>query len=179
MLEAVEAGQKLPFFKCIFLNIILWKILVTQHFTCWTYLDFDLNFVNFIMQNNQITREWGEADWLDPLLSNGWNKKKKKTLNLFRQYVYSIIRLRWFFFRSELKILHLSIISPILSLLSNNTFQDENLLCFSLIWISLTILGFPFCKHVCLDWMKDSGIFLCNFVFYSALQTYSIHICHG
>ena len=40
-----------------------------QHYTCWIYLDLDLNLVYFIMQNHPVTREWTQADWLDPLLS--------------------------------------------------------------------------------------------------------------
>ena len=40
-----------------------WKIIVIQH-----YLDLDLNLVYFIMQNYLVTREWNEADCLDPLI---------------------------------------------------------------------------------------------------------------
>ena len=49
---------------CLFFNHLI------QHWTCWIYLDLDLNLVFFIMQNNQFTREWNEADWLDPLIPN-------------------------------------------------------------------------------------------------------------
>ena len=44
-----------------------WKILLTQHYTCRILLDFDLRFVYFIIQNYPVTREWDEADWLEPL----------------------------------------------------------------------------------------------------------------
>ena len=73
-LEVVEAGWKLPFFKCmstIFFfcqSLNFWKILLTKHYTCWISLDFDLYLVYFVMQNYTITREWDGADWLDPLL---------------------------------------------------------------------------------------------------------------
>ena len=49
---------------------IFWKILVIQPYTWWIYLDLDLSLVHIIMQNYPVIREWSEADWLDPLLSN-------------------------------------------------------------------------------------------------------------
>ena len=60
----LKLGKKSPFFK----YLIFWKILLAQHYTCWILLDFDLHLVYFIMQNCQVTREWDEADWQDPLI---------------------------------------------------------------------------------------------------------------
>ena len=47
---------------------IFWKLLLPQHSTCWILFDFDLHLIYFIMQKFPVTREWDEADWLDPLL---------------------------------------------------------------------------------------------------------------
>ena len=47
-------------------KIIFWKVLVIQHFTCWIYLDIDLHFVFFTMQNYLVRREWNDADWMAP-----------------------------------------------------------------------------------------------------------------
>ena len=49
-------------------NINFWKFLVIQHYTCWIYLDLDLNLVFFIMQNYPVRGEWNEADCLETLL---------------------------------------------------------------------------------------------------------------
>ena len=60
------------------------KNFLTQRYTCWVYLDSDLHLVYFIMQNNPVTRELGEANWLEPLIfrckfqfaiTYFWNKK--------------------------------------------------------------------------------------------------------
>ena len=40
-----------------------------QHYTCWISLDLDITLVNFIMKNYSFTREWNEANWLDPLVT--------------------------------------------------------------------------------------------------------------
>ena len=47
-----------------------WKILLPQHSTCWILFDLDLHLVYFTVQNFPVTREWNEADWLDPLICN-------------------------------------------------------------------------------------------------------------
>ena len=54
------------FFFCP--NLIFWKFFLPQHSNCWILFYFQLHLVFFLMQNLPVTREWYEADWLDPLL---------------------------------------------------------------------------------------------------------------
>ena len=56
-------------------NLIFWRILLTQHYICMIFLDFDLCFAYFIIQNYPVTREWNEADWLDPLIYSILDRK--------------------------------------------------------------------------------------------------------
>ena len=49
-----------------------------QHCTCWIYSDLDLNFVVFIIQNYQFTREWNKGNWMDPHFS--WLDPKEDLL---------------------------------------------------------------------------------------------------
>ena len=46
----------------------LWKILVMQQSTCWIYLELNRNLFYFMVQIYPVTRQWNDANWLDPLI---------------------------------------------------------------------------------------------------------------
>ena len=56
-LETIEAGQINVNYLIFCQNIIFWKILIPQHYTCWILSDFYLNLFYFIMQIDPVTRE--------------------------------------------------------------------------------------------------------------------------
>ena len=58
------------YFLFFWQKLTFWKNPLPHHYTCWILFDFDLHLVYFIMLNCPVTREWDEADWLDPLLAN-------------------------------------------------------------------------------------------------------------
>ena len=70
-LKGLKLGVKKPFFSLqqtilfFWKNMNFWKILIIQTYTCWIYLDLDLNLVHINLYY-PVKREWSEANWLVP-----------------------------------------------------------------------------------------------------------------
>ena len=92
--EAIEAGKKLLFFlnKCKLFFFAKLNFLKDSYTTALYLLDlsdFYLHLVYFIMKIYPVTKEWEEADWLDPFLTYSqenylvrkilWQKRSKKS----------------------------------------------------------------------------------------------------
>ena len=71
--KGLKLGVKKSFFLvcnklfCVWKNMTFWKILVIQTYTCWIYLDLDLNLVHINLYY-PVKREWSEANWLVPFI---------------------------------------------------------------------------------------------------------------